>query len=174
MKKIIFIAIILLSSSCSITTSLVGNITAYTPNGDVLGKWDNVTIGENYNNVTTSSSFKTFGTNFYDSKTGKYIILSNAIPHIIEYKVKTQNSYTNSHPVVSNQSNWKDRQIMKEKLITEYNLLDNKKDEIRQELKRYDKGTIEYQNTRKTYLSVVERMNKIEYILQTNYFYYIR
>lgn len=172
MKKIIFIFIILLTSGCSVATSLVGDITAYTLNGDVLGKWENVTIGENYNDVTTSSSFKTFGTNFYDSKNGKYIILSNAIPHIIEYKVKAQNSYTN--PVVLNQSNWEERQIVKDKLITEYRLLDNKKDEIRQELKKYDKGTIEYQNTRKLYLSIVERMNKIEYTLQTNYFYYIR
>lgn len=161
MKKIIFIVIILLTSSCGVATSLVGDITAYTLNGDVLGKWENVTIEQNYNSVTTSS-FKTFGVNFFDTKSGKYIILSNATPYIVEYKENIQKAL---NPTMN------ERQLIKKNLIDEYKILNIKKEQIKNDLKLVQKGSVEYKNIKNAYLSVVDRMNKIEYILQTNYFY---
>ena len=96
MKKFLFLTIALCSlCSCGITThSFYGNVTTFTPQGDTLKVYDNVLIQEHINGCVTENAFKNFGLNFIDS-TGKGIIIGNAVPYIVEYKVevKTEPDY---------------------------------------------------------------------------------
>lgn len=94
MKKTLYLLLLCSLFSCNIvkkTTTLEGDVTAYSSNGDIIKKWNDVIIEEqvNENGETTyyKNSIKRFGINFYDDRTGKYIILSNAVPYIIEYDV---------------------------------------------------------------------------------------
>ena len=102
MKKNIFrfisfmVCIICLQSCVSVTTTkLVGDITTYTQDGKEIKTWKNVTIQENVQDTNTDSVFKMWGLNFYDEETDKFVIISNAVPYIIEYK--TQHETTKKH-----------------------------------------------------------------------------
>ena len=89
MKKILFIIMVILCSSCASTYTIatIGNVTAYTSNGDVLRKWEGVKLTESTEYGVKENSFKTFGYNFYDPYTDNYIVINNAVPCIVEYKV---------------------------------------------------------------------------------------
>ena len=96
MKKLFILVITLCSlCSCAITThSFYGNVTTFTPQGDTLKVWENVLVQEHINGYITDNAFKAFGLNFIDS-TGRGIIISNAVPYIVDYKVevKTEPDY---------------------------------------------------------------------------------
>ena len=101
MKKIsLFLGSILLLASCTSTQwAIIGDVTAYNSDGTVLRQWDNVVIESGYSDdwngkQTTSYAMKTFGINFSDPVTQKNIIISNAVPCIIEYNNSTY-SYKN-------------------------------------------------------------------------------
>lgn len=93
MKKILFvISILAVLSGCAPVskTTLKGEIIAYNSDGTILKRWNNVIIEEstNYDGQQTNA-IKSFGLNFYDSTSNKFVILSNAIPYIIHYDVTT-------------------------------------------------------------------------------------
>ncbi|MBO7281796.1 MAG: hypothetical protein J6U73_00145 [Alistipes sp.] len=79
-------------SSCSYTTTHIGSITTYNADGSVLKKWDKVCIHEQYNNHTTGDAFKPYGVNFYDIESGRFIVIGNSVPFIVEYDIVTRNS----------------------------------------------------------------------------------
>lgn len=93
-KSILFFGYLFLLASCAPTKwSINGDITAYNSDGTVLRQWDNVIIESGEvdkwtGKQTTSNVFKTFGFNFTDPQTLKGIIISNAVPCIIEYPSK--------------------------------------------------------------------------------------
>ena len=95
MKKLFILAIALCSLySCAIsntysTISCYGNITTFTSQGDTLKVYKNVLIRERIGGYTTENAFKAYGLNFTDS-TGKYIIIGNAVPYIVEYEVEVK------------------------------------------------------------------------------------
>ena len=93
MKKNIFtfilfcVCITCLQSCVSVTTTkLIGDITTYTQDGKEIKTWKDVTIQENVLDTNTESVFKMWGLNFYDKETDQFIIISNAVPYIIQYK----------------------------------------------------------------------------------------
>ena len=99
MKRYIFFLVCTFTLvSCASTTpslnwSINGDVTAYNMDGSILRKWDNVIIESGYTGTwvgaqTTTNAIKSFGINFTDPKTGKNIIISNAVPCIIEYSNK--------------------------------------------------------------------------------------
>ena len=87
----IFCFAICFTSCVSITNwKMEGDITAFNQDGTVLRKWNNVilesgTSSELSGRQIVSSSTKYFGLNFIDPKTGKGVIIGNAVPYIIEY-----------------------------------------------------------------------------------------
>lgn len=104
MKKFFILAIALCTlCSCAVTThSLYGNVTTFTPQGDTLKVWENVLVQEHINGYITDNAFKAYGLNFIDS-TGRGIIISNAVPYIVDYKVEVKTTpdyyeeYTNDN-----------------------------------------------------------------------------
>lgn len=104
MKKIFILAIALCTlCSCAVTThSFYGNVTTFTPQGDTLKVWENVLVQEHINGYITDNAFKAYGLNFIDS-TGRGIIISNAVPYIVDYKVEVKTTpdyyeeYTNDN-----------------------------------------------------------------------------
>ena len=96
MKRIFILCLIsiYISSCASITPtswSMKGDVTAYNHDGSVLRTWENVVIESGTSDIisgtqVTNSSTKSFGLNFIDPKSGKGVIIGNAVPYIIEYK----------------------------------------------------------------------------------------
>lgn len=163
MKKIIFILICTIFCSCSVTT-LSGTITAYNHNGEVLKKWEDVTIQEEVGGTITNNSIKTFGVNFYDKKTKKYVILGHSIPYIIEYETKT-------NPTLVYQENPTERQAYKQSLIDSWTTLAKREKELKSKLKNAQRGSNEYNEIKQSYISITAQMEKIAYILQRDFFY---
>jgi PBP1b-binding outer membrane lipoprotein LpoB len=107
MKKVIlFFSCAFLFASCISTTTtnpsinwtINGDVTAYNADGTVLRQWDNVVIESGFTDTmigtyTTTNAIKSFGINFIDPKTHKNIIISNAVPCIIEYSSKEYEEY---------------------------------------------------------------------------------
>lgn len=91
MKKFLFIflSFLTLTSCATVNVSkLIGDITVYNYDGTIRKKYTHVTISQDdykYGYNIPNTVFKTFGLNFYDDESGKYIILSQSIPYIIEY-----------------------------------------------------------------------------------------
>ena len=71
MKKILLILMVILCCSCASTYTIttIGNVTAYTSNGDVLRKWEGVKLTKSTEYGVKENSFKTFAYNFYDPYT---------------------------------------------------------------------------------------------------------
>ena len=92
MKKvcIILISLLFVLTLSSCTTTLKGSITAYNADGTILKKWRGITIQEEYNGSVTKDIIKKNGINFYDPKSKKFIMVTNSVPCIIEYDVKTE------------------------------------------------------------------------------------
>ena len=95
MKKVsLFFGCLFLFISCASTQwAINGDVTAYNADGTVLRQWDNVVIESGYvdwnGKQTTTNVMKTFGINFSDPVTHKNIIISTAVPCIIEYDNST-------------------------------------------------------------------------------------
>ena len=93
MKKVCNILISLLFvltlSSCT-TITLKGSITAYNADGTILKKWQGIIIKEEHDGSITKDIIKKNGIDFYDPKSGKFIMVTNAVPCIIEYDIKTK------------------------------------------------------------------------------------
>ena len=78
-------------TSCAYTTTHIGSITTFNADGSVLRKWDKVCLHEQSNSYTTGNAFKPYGVNFYDLESGRFIIIGNAVPYVIEYDIVTRN-----------------------------------------------------------------------------------
>ena len=106
MKRIYILCLITIyiSSCASITPSnwsMKGDVTAYNHDGSVLKTWENVVIESGTSNTftgtqVTSSSTKSFGLNFIDPKSGKGVIIGNAVPYIIEYNTNKEYEQNNT------------------------------------------------------------------------------
>ena len=163
MKKIILGLICFVYSSCAFTTTMIGDVTAYTQNGDVLQKWERVVLQETVSssfsgNYVNNNAFKTFGINFYDKKSGKHIIIGNAVPYIIEYTVRNsddESGINQEKNILINQ--WKSLQV-KEQLLKDM-------------MKNKDKNSIEYQNTKNQHSGIVKQMNYVSNKLWNLYGY---
>jgi hypothetical protein len=120
----------------------IGTVTAYTDDGEILKKWENVKLSESYDD----SAFKTFGCNFYDSETGSFIVINNAVPCIIEYKVIEIDNTTDNN--VDNDSD----------MLKRYKTLVYQRSEIIKLMANMDKQSNEYANTK-------ENLKKLEHLI---------
>lgn len=156
MKKFLFGFICLMYCSCAITTIFIGDVTAYTQNGEVLQKWEQVVLLENETcsgyTITNNDAFKTFGINFYDHKSGKFIIVGNAVPCIIEYDITTPDSSAGQQ-TYSGPS--------KEELISQWEKLSKQEKELNASMKSANKGSVEYKNLKAILKGITKQMWKI-------------
>ena len=104
--------------SCASTKwSAIGDVTAYNSDGSILRQWNDVIIESGYKSSwdgdhTLSSAFKSFGFNFTDPKKQKNIIISNAVPCIIEYDHKY---YTPQQTAVKEKEKEKEKEEKRKK-----------------------------------------------------------
>ncbi len=142
MKKIIFL-IATMCAVCSCTTiTCIGNVTAYNADGSVLEKWEDVEISS-ADVYSENSIFKSFGINFYDIKSDKFIVVGNAVPCIIEYTV------SNKQETVKTKEESIDKyynKYSKQQLIDEYKTLGEYVANAREKLSTLDKNSTEYQS----------------------------
>ena len=124
-------------SITTITETYYGKVTTFTPQGEILNTWDNAVIKEETTEVnsmygttsqTNSNVIKAFGLNFFDEDTGKFVIISNTIPYIIEYDVTTsvENDNINNSPKKTEFDLKKDELELKHRKCSE-ELNENKK-----------------------------------------------
>ena len=156
MKRLAFSAIaLLLFCSCSYTTyetNYVGTISVLDSNGNVVRIWDNITLQNEVNGYTNINSFKSFGLNFYDPESGQHIIISNAVPYIIEYNAHTK-SINHSTPVMDSEE--------RQKLIEQYEELEELKKTYKKQLSTLEKGSDEYYKTKMLINSINKSLFKI-------------
>lgn len=184
MKKILFIVVMMFSlNSCvsltsttmTTTTALKGNVTAYNDNGTILRKWDNVTIEERVKttqngyvtNNETEDSFKTFGINFYDKNTDKFIIISNAVPCIIEYNVETTNKTTSNN--ISTTNTTTDDKPSKDELRNNWRTLNAEYNSIREQMKGMDKNSDEYKTLKTKRNDIQKEKMEVEHLMFKHY-----
>lgn len=158
MKRLALSAIALvLFCSCSYTTyetNYVGTITVLDSNGNALKKWDNITFKNEVNGYTSINSFKSFGLNFYDPKSGQFIILSNAVPYIIEYKTETYQTTTpDESGIISNEE--------RNELIEQYTKLEELKKSYKKQLSTLEKGSDEYNKIKATIIDINKNLSKL-------------
>lgn len=163
-------AVFLFSSCATIqtTTKTIGDVTAYNDDGSVLKKWSGVeltstttTATSNHISSANTSSYKTFGFNFFDSENGKYVIVSNAVPCIIEYDVDVA-----TYKVEKDDSG-------KDGLIEQYNTIN---DQIKTNKKLIRDKTINEETKKSLELfnnKLTDDLTEISTILRVKYNYYI-
>ena len=132
MKKILYCALIaLLAVSCVPTYSIRGNITCYSGTGEIIRQFDNVALESGHIDPITGTSYthaaaiQSYGINFIDNN-GNGIIISNALPYIIEYdtgkKISNYVNYTtNNSTTTINQEDDSDHKNKKDNRKTTYN-----------------------------------------------------
>lgn len=183
MKRFCFFSCLLfLLSSCASTTpslwSIEGSVTAYNMDGSILRQWDNVIIESGYTDSagdrTTSNAIKAFGINFTDPETRKNVIISNAVPCIIEYgnvqvadkpTSKSTISTTNSKSSNDNISKIQRRELEK-KWISEikYDIINASSEQDMLTIKNKIEKLSSYNNnlSKKNHL-IIDALNAIQY-----------
>ena len=163
MKKILFLLMVILCSSCASTYTIttIGNVTAYTSNGDVLRKWEGVKLTESTEWGVKDNSFKTFGYNFYDPYTDNYIVINNAVPCIVEYKVINDGSVNKFYESM--------HQTELDDLIEHYKILCYQKNEIIKLMKTMDKNSDDYKNIKENLKGLNEKIKSVEKTLWDKY-----
>lgn len=163
MRKILLILMVILCCSCASTYTIttIGNVTAYTSNGDVLRKWEGVKLTESTEYGVKENSFKTFGYNFYDPYTDNYIVINNAVPCIVEYKVIDDGSVNKFYDSM--------RQNELDDLIEHYKILCYQKNEIIKLMKTMDKNSDDYKNTKENLKGLNEQIKSVEKTLWDKY-----
>ena len=156
MKKIILGLICIMCSGCALTT-MVGDVTAYTPNGEILQKWEQVILQETVSfgfigKYTIYNAFKAYGINFYDEKNGKYIIVGDSVPCIIEYGESSYNSPNTNY--ISDDNKQVDgakisSEQYKNELIEQWKTLSTEEHAIKSLMKETSKNSVAYKNLKK-------------------------
>ena len=172
MNKIILGLICIMYSGCAITsTSMIGDVTTYTQNGEILQKWEQVVLQEVSSSsfsgsYTNATAFKTFGINFYDKKSGKYIIIGNAVPYIIEYSnnIKNADYIPKSNEQIRNEQ-IRNEQIRteqyKNELINQWKELSAQEQLLKSKIKDTDKSCLDYQNLKDKHQSLITQIDYI-------------
>lgn len=161
MKIFIFAAIVCGFCACSpITTAIqsVGTVTAFTNNGDTLRQWKNIVISSEVAGVATTSSVKQFGFNFFDSKTGKYVIISNSVPVIIEYGVNDASSTDDVSSLTSFDYSKYDAEVKR----AFQQILRTKYYELKDERNKCTQESEEYKSLTKAMKILVELSRKVD------------
>ena len=180
MKRLAFsLFALIFFCSCSVTTGCIGTITVLDSNGNTVKKWNNITI-QNEALGYTSSSFKSFGLNFYDPASDQFIVLSNAVPYIIEYNTQTKvedydssssSSNTSTTPTVNeNKAKFLEE---RQKLIDQYNELDELKATYKEQLSTLEKDSEEYNEMKALIKTTKDQMSEINKTLWYEYNYSI-
>ena len=191
MKRLAFSIIALgLFCSCSYTTyettyvgtitNYIGTITILDNYGNTVKRWDNIMLKNEVNGHTSMDSFKSFGLNFYDPESKQCIILSNAVPYIIEYNTHTKVEEYNTHTKVEelNTTDTKNEDRAKfleerDKLISQYSELKELKTAYKKELSKLDKNSEEYDKTKELIKTTKDKMKEIYQTLCNKYNYYL-
>ena len=185
MKKIIFSLLCFICSSCSITTTMIGDVTTFTQNGEILQKWEQVVLQDVVSssftgNYVNNNAFKTFGINFYDKKSGKYIIIGNAVPCIIEYTIESSYNSPNINYQLESRKQVNGDQISSEQdkgvqisgeqdksdqhkseLINQWKSLSNQEIYLKSLMNNTVKNSIDYQNLKNRHKGIVTQMEYI-------------
>ena len=147
--------------SCSYTTTYIGSITTYNADGSVLQKWDKVCLHEQTNNHTTGTAFKPYGVNFYDLESGRFIVIGNAVPYVVEYDIITRTG------------NDSQDDVFKMELINRHDHLCYMLEEYKINLKYSKKDTEEYKKWKEIVQRTKIEINNISYTLSHEYSYYL-
>ena len=110
----------------------------YNADGSVLKKWEGVELSSSSSSSfgrQESSAMKTFGVNFYDNDSKKFIVVGNAVPCIIEYNVYQNQSNEN------NQLSEEDRTDLEK----EYRSLTQQISQIKKELREVKRNSPRYE-----------------------------
>ena len=161
-KRLLAMAVVaIMFSSCSYTTTHIGTITTYNIDGSVLKKWDKVCIHEEVNKHPIGNAFKSYGVNFYDIESGRFIVIGNAVPYIVEYDILTRNS------------NDTDNDLFKMELIDRHDHLCYMLKEYEVNLKYSKKDSEEHKKWKETIDRTKIEINNIVYTLSREYSYYM-
>lgn len=147
--------------SCSYTTTYIGSITTYNADGSVLKKWDKVCLHEQSNNYTTGNAFKPYGVNFYDLESGRFIVIGNAVPYVVEYDIIKRNP--NDDP----------DDVFKMELINRHEHLCYMLEEYKINLKYSRKDSEEHKKWKEIVQRTKIEINNITYTLSHEYSYYL-
>ena len=152
-------------------TNYVGTITVLDNYGNTVKRWDNIMLKNEVNGNTSMDSFKSFGLNFYDPESKQFIILSNAVPYIIEY-----NTHTKVEELNTTDTQNEDRAKFleeRDKLISQYSELKELKTAYKKELSKLDKNSEEYDKTKELIKTTKDKMKEIYQTLCNKYNYYL-
>ena len=151
----------ILLTSCSYTTTHIGSITTYNADGSVLKKWDKVCIHEQCNNNTIGNAFKPYGVNFYDIESGRFIVIGNSVPYVVEYDI------------IKRSGNKTEDDQFKMELINRHDHLCYMLEEYKINLKYSKRNSDEH----KKWKAIVDRtqieINNITYTLSQEFSYYM-
>lgn len=163
MRKFIILCLMaFMVCSCYSTKTFVetcyGSVTAFTPQGDTLKRWDNAFIREETTEIhtstiygttsyqstkVTSNAFKSFGLNFTDLDTGKGVIVHNSIPFIIEYNTSVEEKATTEKGVyISTEKEI--NQKTAEEIKTKYRNYQDQIDANKKSMRKLSKDSDEY------------------------------
>ena len=169
MKRLVF-SIIALGLFCSCSEiNYIGTITVLDNDGNAVKRWNNITLKTEVNGYTSMNSFKSFGLNFYDPESKQFIILSKAVPYIIEY-----NTHTNVEDLNTTSIQNEERGIFlaeREKLINQYNELEELQKAYKTELSKLDKNSEEYNKLKEQIKTTKDKMKEINKTLWYEYNY---
>lgn len=168
MKKILFIVVMMFSLNSCVsltTTTLIGDVTAYNDNGTILRKWSGVTIEEKVETTQTKTAFKSFGLNFYDNNNDKFVIISDAVPYVIEYEVNTT---TKKYPQPTNNTTTNDKPS-KDELRNSWRTLDAEYESIREQMKGMDKNSDEYKALKTKRNDIQKKKMEVENLMFKHY-----
>ena len=149
-------------TSCAYTTTHIGSITTYNADGSVLRKWDKVCLHEQSNSYTTGNAFKTYGVNFYDLESGRFIVIGNAVPYIVEYDIVKRSGNNDDQD-----------DAFKMELINRHDHLCYMLEEYKINLKYSQRDSEEYNKWKEMVRRTKIEINNISYTLSQEYSYYV-
>ena len=161
-------------------TNYTGTITVLDNNGNAVKRWDNITFKNEVNGYTSTNSFKSFGLNFYDPESEQFVILSNAVPYIIEYNTQTKVENYSSVAAPANSSsspavNGNRAKFIaeRENLVNQYDKLEGDLNAYKKELSNLEKDSEEYNKIKTLIKSTKDKMSEIDKTLWNEYHYSI-
>lgn len=163
MKRIcIFALLMMMISSCSImSTTLVGDVTMLSSDGNSVKTWEDVVLQQEVMvglEPTTSNAMKSFGINFYHEESNKFIVLSEAVPYVIEYTVENNKL---------NKTNKKDKykpsdEDIAAQLTDDYFMLEDLLKANKKQMKGLSINSKEYESLQKENEKIQNRMSDLE------------